>query len=412
MNSGRFARVVSARVALLSAATLAPVAALGTLGALTALTALGTLAALTTLETGCHASHASEALASPSMAGIVALAPPQVAEGKVEVAPVAEQDVDDTIVTSGTVTLDDMRTGHVFTPVTGKVVTIRAKLGDRVTKGAPLASIESPDIGSAVSDVHKAEADLIAATHDFKRKQELYSQQAASAADVEAAEDAQRNAKAEVERARQKQFLLRVGNVDMVTGTYTLTSPIEGEVLLRNISPGVEVQGQYSGGTTQELFTIGELDRVWILGDIYEIDLARVRVGQPASVTVVAYPGKIFKGTVDWVSGSLDPVTRTAKVRCTFDNPDRLLRPQMYSTMQIAVDQRKAVAIPSTAILHMGEYKEVFVQLADEGGKQRFERVPVDIDERSTTGWLQVNHGLEAGQKLVVSGADYLSQKL
>jgi RND family efflux transporter MFP subunit len=197
-----------------------------------------------------------------------------------------------------------------------------------------------------------------------------------------------------------------------VTGTYTLTSPIEGEVLMRNINPGIEVQGQYSGGTMQELFTIGELDRVWILGDVYEIDLARVRVGETAAVTVVAYPGKVFKGTVDWLSGSLDPVTRTAKVRCTFDNAEKLLRPMMYSTMAIAVDQRKAVAIPTSALMRMGEYKVVFLQIGEADGKVKYERVPVDIDERSATGWLEVKHGLEAGQKLVIKGGDVLSQKL
>ncbi len=361
---------------------------------------------------GCQASHAGELMNAPASVGVVSLTPAEVTAGKIEVATVSEQDVDDRIVTSGTVTLDDMRTGHVYTPVTGKVLTIKAALGDRVKKGDVLASIESPDVSSAASDVQKAEADLIAATHDLQRKRDLFAQQAAAAADVEAAEDAQRNAKAEVERARQKQFLLGKGNVDAVTGSYMLVSPIDGEVLMRNINPGIEVQGQYSGGTAQELFTIGELDRVWILGDIYEIDLARVRVGQTASVTVVAYPGKVFKGTVDWLSGSLDPVTRTAKVRCTFDNADRLLRPMMYSTMQIAVDQRKAVAIPPGALMRLGEYKVVFLQIADADGKARFERVPVDIDERSSTGWLEVKHGLEAGQKLVINGAAVLSQKL
>jgi cobalt-zinc-cadmium efflux system membrane fusion protein len=373
---------------------------------------LGAALVATVACAGCHASKASEPTGNGIPPGQVWLTTAQVAESKIEVAPVAEQDVDDTITTSGTVTLDDLRTGHVFTPVTGKVVRVTAQLGDRVKKGDMLASIESPDIGSAVSDVHKAEADLIAATHEYKRKQELYAEQAASAADVEQAEDAQRNAKAEVERARQKQFLLRVGNVDNVTGTYTLSSPIEGEVLMRNIQQGLEVQGQYSGGTAQELFTIGELDRVWILGDVYEIDLARVRVGEKANVSVVAYPGKVFQGVVDWLSGSLDPVTRTAKVRCTFDNADKLLRPMMYSTMQIAVDQRKAVAIPASALMRMGEYKVVFVQVGEADGKVHFERVPIDIDERSSTGWLEVKHGLDAGQKLVVKGADVLSQKL
>jgi cobalt-zinc-cadmium efflux system membrane fusion protein len=353
------------------------------------------------------------------------LTPGQVAEAKIEVAPIGEQVVDDTILTSGTVTLDDLRTGHVFSPVTGRVSNISAQLGQHVKKGEPLATIVSPDIGNAVSDVHKAQADLIAAEHDYKRKKDLFAQKAASAADVETSEDTERNAKAELERARQKEFLLRVGNVDSVTQTFTLAAPIDGEVLLRNINPGVEVQGQYTGGagnncipglTTNavcgELFTIGELDKVWVLGDVYEIDLARVHVGTSAMVTTVAYPGQVFSGKVDWVSGSMDPSTRTAKVRCTFDNPDGKLRPMMYSTVEISVDQRKALAIPRSSIVRMGEYKVVFVEVGEADGRVRFERLPVAVDESKASPYVAVKHGVEAGQRIVVNGASIPSQRL
>jgi cobalt-zinc-cadmium efflux system membrane fusion protein len=310
------------------------------------------------------------------------------------------------------VTLDDQETGHVMSPVTGRVLRIDAELGQRVKKGTALAAIESPDIGTAVSDMRKAEADSIAAGHDFKRKKDLFEQKAGSASDLEASEDTYRRAKAEVERARQKESLLRIGNVDAVTQTYTLTSPVEGEVLLRNISPGIEVQGQYAGGTAQELFTIGELDRVWVLGNVYEMDLARVHVGSPALVTVVAYPNKTFTGRVDWVSGALDPNTRTATVRCTFDNPDRFLRPMMYATVQISVDQKKAVAIPRNALLRLGPDKVVFTQVGDEGGHVKFARVSVDVDEGEASPWLEVKRGLKAGQKVVVGGAILLSSML
>jgi cobalt-zinc-cadmium efflux system membrane fusion protein len=369
--------------------------------------------ALGCVSTSCRQSRAASEAAGPQPPpGEVWLTPAQVREVKIQVETVGEQVVEDAILTSGTVALDDQRTGHVLSPVTGRVVKIFARLGAWVKKGEPLATIESPDIGSAVSDVHKAEADLIAAEHDLTRKKDLYEQRAASAADVETSEDNRRKAKAELERARQKQSLLHAGNVDSVTQTYTLVSPIDGEVLLRNINPGIEVQGQYSGGAAQELFTIGEVDRVWVLGDIYEIDLARVHVGTPAAVTVVAYPDKRFQGTVDWVSGSLDPNTRTAKVRCTFDNPDKLLRPLMYSTVSIAVDQKKALAIPRGALVRLGEYKVVFVQKGEADGHVSFERVPVDVDEREPSPWLEVKHGLDPGQRVVVSGVALLSQRL
>jgi cobalt-zinc-cadmium efflux system membrane fusion protein len=367
------------------------------------------------------ACHKSEAMpeqpgANPP-AGQVWLTPQQVKDAQIDVQTVALQDVDDTILTSGRVTLEDVLSGHVFSPVTGRVVRIAADLGQHVKKGDPLAVIESPDIGVVKSDVQRADADLIAAEHDYKRKKDLFEQKAGSAADMETAEDNWRKAKAESERARQKAFLLRSGGVDNVSQTYTLVSPIDGEVLMRNINQGLEVQGQYGGGTANELFTVGEIDKVWVLADLYEMDLARVHVGSPAVVTVVSYKDKTFKGQVDWVSGMLDPATRTAKVRCTFDNPDRLLRPEMYATVQISVDQKKALAIRRNALLRLGEYKVVFVQLGPKDGPEvsgrvRFERVPVDVDEGESSQWLEVKHGLEAGQQVVVNGGILLSQKL
>jgi multidrug efflux pump subunit AcrA (membrane-fusion protein) len=108
----------------------------------------------------------------------------------------------------------------------------------------------------------------------------------------------------------------------------------------------------------------------------------------------------------------LDPNTRTAKVRCTFDNPDGLLRPEMYATVQISVEQKRALAIPRGALLRLGEYKVVFVEVGESDGRVRFERMPVDVDEGESSEWLEVKHGLMPGQKVVVSGAILLSQKL
>src|SRR5580698_9360211 len=267
----------------------------------------GSIIAIAPTTVACQGQSRAAELNAPRVTpGQVWLTPAQARDAKVETQAAAEQDVDHTIATTGHVALDDLRSAHVFSPVSGRVVSIKAALGTRVRRGDPLATIESPDIGSAVSDVHKAEADLIATEHAYQRKKDLFEQNASAQADVEAAEDDWHKAKAELERARQKTFLLRTGSVDAVTQSYTLVSPVDGEVLARNIGPGVEVQGQYSGGTAQELFTIGDLDQVWVLGDIYEADLERVRVGSTATVTVLD-ADKPFTGRVDWVSGMLDP---------------------------------------------------------------------------------------------------------
>jgi cobalt-zinc-cadmium efflux system membrane fusion protein len=344
-------------------------------------------------------------------AGEVLLAPDKIAAAGITVQPVDEQPVEDTIVTSGVVTFDDLKVSHVFSPVSGRVTEIYANLGERVKKGQSLAAIQSPDIGQAVSDVHKAEADLTAAEHDFKRQKDLEKQHAAATKDVESAEDRYRQAKAELERAQAKARLLRTGSVNTVTQTYTLASQIDGEVMMRSVTPGMEVSGQYSSGSALELFTIGEIDHVWALGDVYEVDIPRVKPGAPAAIKVISYKDKLFEGKVEWVQHVLDPTTRTAKVRFSFPNPGNALLPQMYGTVYIHVDQRKALAIPRSAILRLGDQRVVFVETgAAPDGKVRFERMPVDVDEYSSDQWLPIKHGLDRGMKVVVKGAVLLSE--
>ncbi len=334
----------------------------------------------------------------------------QVSEAKIEVAAAEEQNVDDTILTAGVFTFDDTRVAHIYSPVNGRVTQISATLGQRVKRGDPLAVIDSPDVGQFSADVGKAQADLIAAEHDFNRKKELFAAHACSQADYEQSEDNYRKAQAEIERARQKMRLLHGASGGMVSQGYALTSPIDGEVIARAVSPGVEVQGQYGGNNPVELFTVGELDRVWLLADVYEMDLARVKVGSKVSVKVVAYPTRAFTGKLDWISGTLDKGTRTIKVRCTFENPERLLKPEMYSTVSISVEERKALALPRNAVLRMGEQTIVFVEVGKAAdGRTKFERRPVSIDEGEGSAWLPVEHGVEKGTRVVVSGGVLLT---
>lgn len=337
---------------------------------------------------------APEAQGESVPAGQVCLPLALMRESGVEVAVAGQQVVEDTLLVTGIVALDERRSGHVMSPVTGRVTKIVAELGQHVRKGDPLAVIESPDIGSEISDAHKAQADFIAAEHDLRRKRELLAHSAATAAEVEASEDDERNARAELERTRHMQRLFGVGAVDSVSQTYTLRSPVDGEVLFRNVYPGVEIQGQYSGGAANtclpgltanavcgELFTVGGLDALWALGDLYESDLPRVHVGAAVRMTAVAYPGRVFEGTVDWISPVLDPSTRTVKVRCTLDKRASVLRPFMYLRMAVAAEERRALAIPASAVVRMGESRVVFVELDETVGTARFERVPVDVDE-------------------------------
>jgi cobalt-zinc-cadmium efflux system membrane fusion protein len=350
--------------------------------------------------------HHTEAATGPQPpAGQAWLSAQQIKDAQINVQPVGVAPVGGAIPASGKVTFDDLRVSHVFSPVTGRVTQILAQPGQRVKKEQGLAVIQSPDVGTAFSDLAKAHAQVEQTEKDFKRQKELYDAHAASQKDYEASQAAYSAAKAELERARKKAYLLSRGSADQVTQEFTLRSQIEGEVIVRNVNLGVEVQGTYGGGTAVELFTIGELDRVWVYADVFEMDLGAVKTSAPVTVSVVAYPQKIFEGRVEWVSGSLDPTSRTARVRLSVDNRERLLKPEMYATVKISVDQRKALAIPRTAVLRMGEQTVVFVQVGTTPtGLLKFERRPVAVDEEEGGDYLPVTHGLQEGEKIATSG--------
>ena len=332
----------------------------------------------------------------------------QVGEARIQTAPLEEHTVDDVVLTSGKVTFDELRVNHVFTPVSGRVTKVLVTPGQRVKKGDVLAVLESPDIGIASADLQKAEADRIAAEHDLERQRELLAAHASSERDYEQAEDNARKARAEVDRAKQKARLLRAGT--NVSQTYAIRSEIDGEVVLKNVTPGAEVAGQYGAGTAVELFTVAELDRVWVVADVYEMDVARVKVGSKVTIKLFAFPERTFSANVEWVAGTLDPATRTAKVRCVLDNADRALKPEMYATLYISVEERRALAIPRSALLRTGDRTSVFVEKDRRpDGRHVYAKVPVSVDETEGGKWVVVSHGVPRGTPVVVGGGILLA---
>jgi cobalt-zinc-cadmium efflux system membrane fusion protein len=374
--------------------------------------AITVMASTFLLAVACQPPPAGPAAAQPP-GGEVWLTDQQVSDGHIAVQPVGVHAVGNDVVTSGRVTFDDLRVAHIYSPVTGRVSRILADPGQRVKKGGALCAIQSPDVGNAFADLGKAEAEMTASQHDLQRQKELYEAHAGSQKDYEAAQDSYGKAKAELERARQKARLLRGGGADAVTQEFVLRAPIEGEVIARNVNPGAEVQGQYSGGAAQELFTVGELDRVWVLADVFEMDLPRVKKGAAVTIKVVAYPDEIFTGVVDWISDLLDPTARIARVRCEVQNRARKLKPEMYATVTIAVPGVEALAVPVTAILRLADQTVVFVeQGAAPDGRRRFVRRVVAAGDDEGTSLVPITHGLQPGEKVVTSGAILLSGML
>lgn len=244
---------------------------------------LPALVLVSVLALGCHKQAAPP---TPAALGVARLSAAQARAAKLEVEPAVDREVGAGVRATGRVALRDLETAHVFSPVTGRVVRIEAALGAYVKARAPLAVIASADVGQVFADVEKANADFAADDANLKRQRELFQAQATSRKDLEAAQAAAAKSRAELERACHKARLLRASARDGRAQEYVLRAPIDGEVLARNVSPGVEVQGEYAGGAIVELFTIGNLDPILVEADVIPTpDGAQVPLSELAHIT-------------------------------------------------------------------------------------------------------------------------------
>ncbi|HET8732493.1 MAG TPA: efflux RND transporter periplasmic adaptor subunit [Anaeromyxobacteraceae bacterium] len=337
-------------------------------------------------------------------AGEVWLNDKQVADARIGVEEARVRPVDAPVVAPARIAFNDLKVVHVFSPVAGRVTRVVAHPGERVRKGATLAVVHSPDVGQAVADLARAHADLVLADQEERRQKELFEARAGARRDLETAVANAAKARAEFGRADEKARLLRSEGLT-ANQEFEIKSPLDGNVIARAITPGMELQGQYAGGQAVELFTIGDPDAVWVLADVFAIDLPRLAVGAPARVTLPAFPGRTFGGKLAWIAGALDPASHAARIRVTLDDPGGDLRPEMLGTVEIAGRARDALAVPRSALLRLGEGWVVFVEQGrSPDGRTRFVRRSVEIEDDGGD-VVAVVRGLTPGEKVASTGA-------
>lgn len=371
------------------------------------------LAAILTIASngGCQ-SPQPDAVAAHAPSNEVWLTDQQLDRSHIVLETIHPVEVSDPVIISGRVAFDDMKVSHVVSPVSGRIIQIFAKLGEHVKAGQKLLTLDSPDLGQASADVDRARADLQAATRAFGREKSLYEQHAAARRDFEAAEDAFIKARAEYERTQQKTMLLHADAND-VSQNFQLRAPIDGEVVARNVNPGAEIQGQYSGGAVAtELFTVGSLESVYVIGSAFEMDVARIHRGDKVNIKVVAYPDKTFEGRVDYVGTSFDPNTRTAQIRCTVSNDEGMLKPEMFATLHILSPSADIMAIPRRSLFRLGAQTVVFVKSGSDSALHNvhFTKRPVVANENVIGDLLPVHSGLSLGETIVVKNGILLTE--
>jgi membrane fusion protein, heavy metal efflux system len=299
------------------------------------------------------------------------------------------------LVVTGAVNPDIARNVPVISLASGRVVGIYARLGDTVQKGQLLLRVRSDDVSGGFSDYRKAVADEALAHGQLDRAKDLYEHGAMAKADLEVAQDTEDKAKVDLETTAEHLRLL--GNDPGRVNTFVdIHAPISGTITDQQVTNAGGVQALGSNP-----FTISDLSYVWVVCDVYENDLAHVRLGDTAEISPNAYPDHIFKGTVSNIGAILDPNIRTAKVRIEVQNPG-ILRLGMFvkATFRGQTTEMHTI-VPASAILHMHDRDFVFVP----DDNKKFRRLEVVSGNLlpDNLNLQEIKSGLQPGQQVVTN---------
>jgi cobalt-zinc-cadmium efflux system membrane fusion protein len=329
---------------------------------------------------------------------------------KLETARVTTQALSPTLQLVGSVAFDANRVAEVGGRIEGRITRMLVTIGDVVKAGQPLCELESNELGTVLSELLGARANLIAAEHNEKRETSLYAQQLSSAPVVERARAEVKALQATLRGAEQKLLAMGLSPRELEQigkgegpRRITLRAPLDGEVVDRYAVLGQVVS------PTEPVLRIADLDQLWVELDVFEHDLARVAEGNEVEIESETHPGKTFRGRVAHMDATVELTTRTAGVRIEVANEERLLRPGQFVTARLSTSGpgRPALRVPRKAILQVEGEPSVFLVT----GKQQYVARSVELGLEAGD-WVEVTRGLVDGDTIVTAGAFALKSEL
>ncbi|HSH98131.1 MAG: efflux RND transporter periplasmic adaptor subunit [Methylophilaceae bacterium] len=360
------------------------------------------LSSLVLSLTTVHQAHADTTKTAKTVTNEIVLPPnsPQLTSLKIE--PVIEVTAPVTDPLNGKIIFDENHTSRISSSVLGRAIKINVQIGDKVKAGQVLLVMDSPDLGSALADARKADADLALKKQAHERSRMLLEGGVIAQKEFEGTQADLAQSAAESQRARARLTNLGAGGGN-ASESYTLRSPISGVVVDRQANPGSEIRPDAAA----PLFTITDPNYLWATIDLPERDLAKVAENQPLSIEVDAYPDEVFKGRVLSIGAMVDPSTRRISVRCAVDGKGKL-KPEMYARITpLSTANTKVIRLPNTAMITEGLYNYVFVEVSPGHIVKR--QVTLNSQGRD---FATVKEGLSVGDRLVTSGAILLNSEL
>jgi len=351
-----------------------------------------------------------EQSSSPNAAeSTVTVTPEVMLRAGIKVEPIGEQvspDLASSALTTGIVQANAYRATPVVSLVGGIVRRVNAELGQSVARGQTMAVIFSDELAQAQSRYLTAQADLEEHHKHHARTTKLVEIGAASREELEQATTKLRSAESELASQRQRLLLLglspqRISSLRssaQVSSEVSLPAPISGTVIARSANPGEVIQAD------KEILRVADLSSVWVIGQVYEKDLGRIRVGSGTSITTEAYPGRVYRGQVSYVDPTIDPGTRTAQVRIELANPRQELKMGMYVNVAFATlgGARLTVAVvPANAVQNINKQQVVFVAMRE---PNVFAMRPVRLGAEAN-GRYPILEGVSVGDRIVTEGS-------
>ncbi len=257
--------------------------------------------------------------------------------------------INDEITLNGEISFNENNVNKVYPRSSGQVVECKVTLGDKVQAGQVLAIIKSADVAGNYADLSSANSDIIITKRQLDNTEALYKNGIAS--EKEYTEAKQNYEKAVAAKGKIQSIInINGGNGSNAGGTYNLISPISGYIVEKKVNTGNFIRADMG----DNLFTISDLKNVWVNANVFEADIPKVKEGFTVQVTTLAYPDKILTGTIDKMSQVLDPTNKTLKVRVKLENPDLLLRPEMFARVIVSNKENlKAICIPTKALISL-----------------------------------------------------------
>lgn len=296
-----------------------------------------------------------------------------------------------TLTLTGKVSFNDEKVIKIFPMVSGNIMDVNVQLGDYVKKGQRLGIIRSSEMAGYGNDVISARTNLIVAKKNFDASKDMYSSGLASQKDMVNAEAMYQQAQSQVNRSNR---VLQINGGSM-QGQFVLKAPISGFIVEKQITSNMAIRTD----NTNSLFTISDLQNVWVLANVYESNINQVHLGDEVEVTTLSYPGRKFIGKIDKMLNVLDPTNKVMKIRVVLPNPNFVLKPEMFASVTVlSHDDHKALCIPSSALIfdHSQNYVLVYKSNSD------VRIIPVQVintNEDKT----YISGGLLEGDKIISS---------